>query len=204
MAAPNPAEQSRATLQTAPKTQQLHPMPQARPERGDPSARADSPGNAPALPSAAPAPLPPGAGSPAGLAWQSGSPPAWLTGRCAVVPPPHRVTQPHAAGTGPARARHHLCSLPGSALGRGSLPGTAQLPRRFSPRPSPGVSGVSFPATSSPSPRGTAAGGEPELLRTAAAPTESAPGEDALRGSSALTWDGNHRAFLHARLRHAA
>lgn len=31
---------------------------------------------------------------------------------------------------------------------------------------------------------------------------ESAPGEDALRGNSALTWDRNHGAFLHARLRH--
>lgn len=40
------------------------------------------------------------------------------------------------------------------------------------------------------------------VLRAAAA-AESAPGEDALRGNSALTWDGNHGAFLHARLRHA-
>lgn len=134
-------------------------MPQARPERGNPGARADSPARDMQCPAMAPAPLPPGVGSPDGLAlahWiiscLEAAAPQSRAGRCAVVPPPHRVTQPHADGTGPAWDRHHLRHLPGLALRCGSLLGTAQPPRCFSPRLSWGCPGVPTPPPPQPRP----------------------------------------------------
>lgn len=95
----------------------------------------------------------------------------------------------HRTGTAPAPP------LPPTWIG----PATWETPRHssattpllpvFFPRVSQCACTSSSPVTSSPSPRGTAAGRVLERLCATAAPAESAPGEDALRGSSALTWD---------------
>ena len=108
-------------------------------------------------------------------------------GRRTVVPPPHWVTQPHAPGTGPARDRHHLRHLPGSALRRGSLLGTAQPPRCFSLRLSWGCPDVPAPPPPQPRPpllpagrwlAGRWSGSVPRLLplsqRRARTPSEAA------------------------------